>query len=64
VGSNGNKAGSNTKCGRRSIAKEGPNIIQCPKMLRGRYVFVYMPKKRWTTMALLEVEVYRRRMTE
>ena len=64
VGNNGNKAGANTECGGRSVAKRGPNIIQCRTMLRGRYVFVYMPEKRHTVMALLEVEVYRRRMTE
>jgi hypothetical protein len=64
VGNNGAKAGANTECGGRSVAKGGPNIIQCPTMLRGRYVFVYMPELRLTTMTLLEVEVYRRRMTE
>ncbi|CAB4014990.1 CUB and sushi domain-containing 3-like [Paramuricea clavata] len=64
VGNNGNKAGGNTECGGRSVAKGGPNIIQCPTMLRGRYVFVYMPERRWTNMALLEVEVYRLKMTE
>ena len=64
VGNNGDKVGANTECGGRSVAKGGPNIIQCPTMLRGRYVFVYMPELMHTTMALLEVEVYRRRMTE
>ena len=64
VGNNGNKAGGNTECGGRSVAKGGPNIIQCPMMLRGRYVFVFMTEKRYTIMALLEVEVYRLKMTE
>ncbi|CAB4004411.1 Hypothetical predicted protein [Paramuricea clavata] len=64
VGNNGNKAGANTECGGRSRAKGGPNIIQCSTTLRGRYVFVFMPEKRYTIMALFEVEVYRRGMTE
>ena len=57
VGNNGQKADANAECGGRSTAKGGENIIHCPKPLRGRYVFVYM---KWhSTIALLEVEVYR-----
>ena len=62
VGNNGANAEANAECGGRSKAKEGENIIQCPRTLRGRYVFVYMT--RYTAMVLHEVEVYRRRKTE
>ena len=57
-----NEMKKNAICGSRSIAKGGPNIIQCPRTLRGRYVIVYLPYKRWsyTTMALHEIEVYRK----
>ena len=61
VGNDGKNPDANTECGGRLKAKRGENIIQCAS-LQGRYVFVYM--KRYTTMALHEVEVYRRRMTE
>ena len=53
-----NEMKKNAICGSRSIAKGGLNIIQCPRTLRGRYVIVYL--KRWSTMALHEIEVYRK----
>ena len=62
VGNDGKKADANTECGGRLKAKVGENFIQCATSLQGRYVFVYM--KRFTSMTLHEVEVYRRRMTE
>lgn len=55
---------SNSECGGRSIAISGENIIQCTKPLKGRYVFVYLSKKTWSTIALIEVEVYSKRLEE
>ena len=49
-------------CGRRYIAKKGPNVLQCGHGIRGRYVFVYADSD--TAIALHEVEVYTKRVTE
>ena len=65
VGNDGKEPTNNTECGGRSKALGGPNIIQCRKTLRGRYVFVYLPRVLYRrTIALLELEVYRLKMTE
>ena len=67
VGNDDKKPTKNAECGGRSKALGGPNIIQCPRTLRGRYVFVYLP---WVLfygdhhIGLHEIEVYRLKMTE
>lgn len=64
VGNNAKDGESNSACGGRLKAVSGENIIQCPKPLKGRYVFVYLSKKKWSIMALIEVEVYSKRLEE
>jgi hypothetical protein len=49
------------ECGRRYTAIQGPNVIQCGRR-RGRYVYVSVEKV--TAIALREVEVYTKIITE
>ena len=52
----------NSKCGGRQKTLSGEIIeLRCPRVLRGRYVSVYLPKNGWPNiLTLCEVEVYRR----